>query len=377
MKVLVAGDFCPQDRVLKYIDEGHYKKVFCPVMSVIQSADYSVVNFETCIISNNDIPIDKCGPNLGCGEINIDVIKEVGFDCVTLANNHFRDYGNKSVERTIKALDAHGVDHVGGGINIEEASKILYKKIEDKTLAIINACENEFSIATGEIGGSNPLNSINQYYAIREAKETADYILVIIHGGHEGYSLPSPRMVETYRFFVEVGADAVVNHHQHCYSGYEIYKGKPIFYGLGNFCFDNSYYRNDKWNKGYMVQLFFGVDITFELYPYSQCDDDGIVEFINDEQEALFNANIIELNKIIKDPTKLIQEHKKWMDTNEIPIKILFSPWIHGKLKSACARGLLPLLLPKAKVLQLINYINCEAHRDRTLNMLNRLMIHK
>jgi poly-gamma-glutamate synthesis protein (capsule biosynthesis protein) len=45
-------------------------------------------------------------------------------------------------------------------------------------------------------------------------------------------------MVETYRFFIEAGADAVVNHHQHCICGYEVYKGKPIFYGLGNFCFD-------------------------------------------------------------------------------------------------------------------------------------------
>lgn len=43
-------------------------------------------------------------------------------------------------------------------------------------------------------------------------------------------------MQEIYRFFVDIGADAVINHHQHCYSGYEVYKEKPIFYGLGNFC---------------------------------------------------------------------------------------------------------------------------------------------
>ena len=42
-------------------------------------------------------------------------------------------------------------------------------------------------------------------------------------------------MKETYRFFVDCGADAVINHHQHCYSGYEYYKDKFICYGLGNF----------------------------------------------------------------------------------------------------------------------------------------------
>jgi poly-gamma-glutamate synthesis protein (capsule biosynthesis protein) len=121
---------------------------------------------------------------------------------------------------------------VGGGTNLQEASKILYKKIDEKVLALINCCENEFSIATEVTAGSNPLNPIQQYYAIQEAKSKADYVLVIVHGGHELWQLPSPRMQETYRFFIDAGADAVVNHHQHCYSGYEIYKKKPYILNL-------------------------------------------------------------------------------------------------------------------------------------------------
>lgn len=52
-----------------------------------------------------------------------------------------------------------------------------------------------------------------------------------MHGGHEHYQLPSLRMQETYRFFIDAGADVVVNHHQHCFSGYEIYNNKYIFMG--------------------------------------------------------------------------------------------------------------------------------------------------
>ena len=85
----------------------------------------------------------------------------------------------------------------------------------------------------------NPLLPIQQFYKIQEAKENADYVLVIVHGGIEHYQLPTSRMIETYRFFIDAGADAVVNHHQHCYSGYERYKSKPIIYGLGNLLFDN------------------------------------------------------------------------------------------------------------------------------------------
>ena len=52
---------------------------------------------------------------------------------------------------------------------------------------------------------------------------------------------------------MDIGADVVVNCHQHCFSGCEIYNGKHIFYGLGNFFFDWPERRNGMWNKGYML----------------------------------------------------------------------------------------------------------------------------
>ena len=59
---------------------------------------------------------------------------------------------------------------------------------------------------------------------------------MIVHGGHECYNLPSPRMQKQYLFYADQGADIVVGHHTHCISGYEVYKGVPIYYSLGNFC---------------------------------------------------------------------------------------------------------------------------------------------
>ena len=156
---------------------------------------------------------------------------------------------------TLMYLNDKQADFVGGGNSLRQASETLYKSIDGHTLAVINCCEHEFSIATETSSGANPLNPIQQYYKIQEARKNADYVLVIVHGGHEHYQLPSPRMKETYRFFVDAGADAVVNHHQHCYSGYEVYNGKPIFYGIGNFLFDREGVRNSIWNEGDMVLL--------------------------------------------------------------------------------------------------------------------------
>ena len=231
--------------------------------SVTSEADYNIINMEAPIVSGEGTPITKNGSNLKVNSCAIDALKWASFDCVTLANNHFYDYGEKGVKDTLIACRERCIDYVGAGLNLTEASQTLYKEIHGKTFAIINCCEHEYSIAAENSGGSNPINPIQQYYAINEAKKQADHVIVICHGGIEFFQYPTPRMVEWYRFFIDVGADAVINHHQHCYSGYEIYNGKPIFYGLGNFCFDRFDKRNSSWNNGYLVELIFEGDQIF------------------------------------------------------------------------------------------------------------------
>lgn len=128
---------------------------------------------------------------------------------------------------------------------------------------------------------------VKQYYDIKEVRSKADYVIVIIYGGVELFWLPTRRMIETYRFFIDAGADAILNHHQHCCSDYEVYNGKPIFYGLGNFCFDvpNSDYR---WTSGYMVEIEFkksGI-IDFAIIPYRQCTEDACVLSLKNKKNS-------------------------------------------------------------------------------------------
>lgn len=66
------------------------------------------------------------------------------------------------------------------------------------TIGIINFCENEWSIAEEDSAGANPMDFIDNAYQIREAKATHDKVIVIVHGDHEYYSLPSPRMQKQY-----------------------------------------------------------------------------------------------------------------------------------------------------------------------------------
>ena len=363
MKILIAGDFVPQLRVSEQIASNDFSCIE-EIKPIVKLADYSLVNFESPVVEHNVRPIEKAGPNLRCSEKAMACITKAGFNCVTLANNHFLDYGGVGVQDTINACKSNDVDWLGGGEDLEQASTTLFKIIKGKTVAFINCCEHEFSIATENGPGSNPLNPIRQYYAIQEAKIKADHIIVIVHGGHEMYQLPSPRMVETYRFFIDAGADAVINHHQHCFSGYEIYKEKPIFYGLGNFCFDLDL-RNHIWNKGYLVMLEFDEKISFCIYPYLQCDEMPIVKCL--EADA-FDRDLDRLNSIISDRKMLVQEMNKFFNSCQMSYQNILEP-IRNKYFLACIRrGIFPYFISKDRKLQAEDYICCESLRDGFFN---------
>lgn len=373
IKLLVAGDFCPRGRVEKHISNGEYEHVLGEVKSYISSVDYSVVNLEAPVVEGNVKPIDKLGPSLKCSLSGIKAIKYAGFDMVTLANNHFYDYGEEGVKETLTACNTYGIDTVGGGINVMEASRVVYRTIKGVIVSFINCCEHEFSIATESTSGANPLVPVLQYYAIKEARKKSDIVMVIVHGGHEGCQLPSPRMKETYSFFIDCGADVVINHHQHCFSGYEIYKDRPIFYGTGNFCFDKLNGSDLSWSQGYMVELTFSKEVSFKLIPYIQCYDEAKVTLMDTKRKEAFITQINELNEIISDMPRLKEFHTQWMNRTTKGYELAFSPYSNKFLVALCSRGFLPKFLNKKRRLSLINYIECEAHRERTIFMLKKL----
>ena len=367
MRILVAGDFVPRHRVSSQIEAGDFKCLE-EVRPIIQAVDYAIVNFESPIVLHKANPIDKTGPSLKCTKEAMDCIAYTGFNCVTLANNHFRDYGNEGVRDTIETCIEKGLDYVGGGKTRGEAEKTLYKNICGKIMAIINVCENEWSIASGNKGGANPLNIVNVCHSIKQAKQKADYILVIVHGGTELYNLPTPRMKETYRFFIENGADAVVNHHQHCYSGYEIYQGKPIFYGLGNFCFDKNTNNIDElWEKGFLLELDLEDVIGFRLYPYIQCavNKPG-VQILKDNNE--FYASIERLNQIINDDAQLQFHFEQMASKGFLIAKSLLVPYSSKISVWLFSKGLLPSFINSTRLKKLRANIQCEAHKDVLLS---------
>ena len=362
MKITIAGDFTTEERGLKAVHEG--TALSSAIRQHFIDTDISILNLETPVADSTCRPIEKNGPCLRTEKETLAYLKSCGVDVVTLANNHFYDYGDEGVEQTIRGIEEVGLQYVGGGRNAEEVKKTLYMTVGDERIAIINYCEGEFSIQDGI--GSNHIDEISAFHDINEAKKNADVIIVVTHGGHEYYQLPSPRMKRLYRYFVDLGAHAVVNHHQHCYSGFEEYNGSYIFYGLGNFFFDLKS-MSGTWNEGFYVEF----DIhdhhisEFRIHPYKQClAEKATVVPMSDEAEKDFEAHLEELNGIIGDDGKLQAAFHDFCESKACGYSVVFSPYSNRYMKALCKRNFLPSFFSKQRKLKALNNIQCESHQD-------------
>jgi len=280
------------------------------------------------------------------------------------------DYGSPGAMQTVELLKSAGISTIGVGNNTEEARKAFTLNIKDKSIAILNFADNEFLTAPGSNIQCNPIHPIHNYEDITRAKKDHDFVILIVHGGNEFYHLPSPRIKELYRHYIDIGADAIVSHHTHAYSGYEVYEEKPIFYGLGNFIYDWPGKVNSSWNRGFVVRLNISNKIDFEIIPMEQCNEKPGVFYPGDAENKAFHQNILELNSIIADDELLETEFIKYCEKVLPMYDAFIEPYFGKTITSLRKRGLFPKLMGKRKRLLLLNITRCESHRE----VLHRLL---
>lgn len=373
MELIISGDF--------FISE-EFKNddlIDASLSKLFSEVDYRIVNLESPITKNiSKNKILKTGPHLRTSSDTIfSYFKQLKIDAVTLANNHLLDYGINGFNETICSLEANNIEFVGAGKNLNEAREIHSIKKNEVSIAIINIAENEWSIADENECGANPLDLVENVYQIRKAKKTHNKIICIVHGGHEFYKYPSPRMIKQYRFLADSGADAVICHHSHCISGYEIYKGIPIIYGLGNFIFTLPS-PNDSWYIGLLCRLKIYIDkpISFELIPIQQRRKDFFTSIINEKLHEKIIKEIAKINDIIKDKKLLANEWQIFINTSKIQYlnSLSLSSSIHNRyLRFLINRiKLLHIFMNKRYKREILNIIRCEAHLERFKAVLER-----
>ena len=232
IQIFFAGDFCSKPSTSRI-------SVSEELRSLIQSCDLKVVNFEVPLRPEIEMPYQKTERFYQNDDAPA-FLKNLGFNLFQMANNHAFDWGEAGF---LKTKDALGDAAFGAG-TYEEAYQV--KVVEVKGLRIgfmalsFSAYTGVFDDVTNHEGlGCAFVDDLRVNHDIIEAKKGVDYLFILPHDGIEYIDVPLPETMARYRDFIDYGADGVIGTHPHCPQGWETYKGKPIFYSLGNFLFNS------------------------------------------------------------------------------------------------------------------------------------------
>ena len=164
-----------------------------------------------------------------------------GLSMAVIGNNHIGDYGFQAIKETQALLRDKGILTVGEGSTLTDAIRPAFLDLKGKKLGVVSLCcptTNSENIATHTTPGVAPLGMKTLKQAVEGAYPNCDALIVYLHWGCEWVHDPVPDQLRLARHAIDCGADAVIGCHSHTIQSYEKYRGRWIFYGLGNFLFD-------------------------------------------------------------------------------------------------------------------------------------------
>jgi hypothetical protein len=193
-------------------------------------------------------------------------LSRAGINVVTLANNHLMDCGRSGVLETLDALSDASVFALGAGTNEQAAHEPVILQAGKMRIGLLGYYWNRRTAATADRPGSamDPPEALDA--DIRGLREHADRIVVTFHWGVPYEREPSLEDRTKARFAVDSGADAVVGHHPHMVQPFEIYRGSPIFYSVGNFAFGSGNSRAEGLLVGLRFEDYKTVANIYPLY---------------------------------------------------------------------------------------------------------------
>jgi poly-gamma-glutamate synthesis protein (capsule biosynthesis protein) len=231
------------------------------VRDLVEGADLAIANFE------NPAP-DRFrwhirGTVFSADPALIDGLADAGIDYLSLANNHIRDAGGQGLLQTIANIRDEGIAVSGAGEDLSAARKPATLDAGGQKIAILayDAIANYYHATTDTIG-SAPLTASIVRADVKSARAAgADLVIVFPHWGTEYRSKPFAAQQKLARMVIDSGADMVIGNHAHWAAAMEVYDGRPIWYALGNFVFDQTW--SEPTMEGITLELTFaGTDLV-------------------------------------------------------------------------------------------------------------------
>jgi Bacterial capsule synthesis protein PGA_cap len=240
------------------MDEEGSTVPFEHIRDIVMRHDVSVVNFEASVPEEH-VPTASFGMQFSVKDEYLGAMRDAGFDVLSLANNHARDYGEAGYTHTVTTCEEYGLLCVGHPTHVGTSS-IMTTDIGDTTVSVLmlHTLFSEPSTTT--------LMAL-----LTKMREESDIQYAFVHWGDEYTHIHNAAQEYLAHFLIDNGIDAVIGHHPHVVQDVEEYQGKPIFYSLGNLIFDQFW--NTEVQEGYLLSIRFEKrHITYELLPYDMLE---------------------------------------------------------------------------------------------------------
>lgn len=237
IKIAFTGDMMFDRYIRQVAEERGYGYIMEQMESYLNKLDLVVGNLEGPVTTK---------PSESIGTTSIDpghfvftfspnilpVLENAGFQAVNIGNNHIMNFGSIGLEETRTFLDSYGIHFFGDPYS--EKYRTTGLLVDTVAVGFVNY--NQFE---------NP--NVEQTLAdIDSFRSDADLIVVFTHWGDEYELEPNARQIELAHQFVDAGADLIIGTHPHVVQNKERYRGKYIYYSLGNFIFDQYFDDNVK-----------------------------------------------------------------------------------------------------------------------------------
>ena len=249
--------------------------------------DVRIINLETAVTASDDYWKRK-GINYRMHPENIPCIKAARIDCCVLANNHVLDWRYAGLEDTLASLRGANMKGVGAGRNVTEAEAPAIMDVNNKGRVLLFAYASPTAgvprkwAATNSRPGVNFLVDLSQKTVsrieaqVQKVKRHGDIVVASIHwGGNWGYDIPDEQRDFAHRLIDEAGVDVIHGHSSHHPKGIEVYNGRPIMYGCGDFLNDYEGISGHEKYRGDLVLIYLvtvqpssGKVVRFEMVPF-------------------------------------------------------------------------------------------------------------
>jgi hypothetical protein len=299
---LFTGVIVPARCVQASIDErGSADYIFDEVRELISQVDVAVGTLNATI--------SDYSPHTGCGDTymlvggsgNADALANAGFDVMSVATNHIKncsvaDCGDRAFLETLDNLRRVGITPVGASNNLAEAEQPVVIEVNGVRFGIVSLGQIErTTFATDNTPGIAVLTEESLRRAIQAARAVSDVVIAMPHWGPENVPTPNWDQLTLAHAAVEAGADLVVGNHTHVAQGYETIDGVPVFYGLGNFVFDQIWARDHQQSLILLVRFEDSRLLDYQLVP-TITDYDGTVHYASADESAQIIQRLEQVN---------------------------------------------------------------------------------